>query len=113
MRSSISVDTPHRREPIHQYPEFCLERIDLLADGFDFGVACLREHLLALQKSRRHLWIVGKIALQVRKTINVNSEQAVDLPGANLFLWRRKFGKPPPQASETDPRKIVATTVRY
>lgn len=30
-----------------------------------------------------------------------------------LQAWRRKLGEPPPQASDTDPRKIVATTVNY
>ena len=30
-----------------------------------------------------------------------------------LQAWRRKLGEPPPQSPETDPRKIVATTVSY
>ena len=30
-----------------------------------------------------------------------------------LQSWQRKLGEPPPQAPETDPRKIVATTVNY
>jgi hypothetical protein len=28
-------------------------------------------------------------------------------------VWQRKLGEPPPKAPETDPRKIVATTVNY
>jgi hypothetical protein len=30
-----------------------------------------------------------------------------------LQAWRRKLGEPPPQSPDTDPRKIVATTVNY
>ena len=30
-----------------------------------------------------------------------------------LQAWRRKLGDPPPKASDSDPRKIVATTVNY
>jgi hypothetical protein len=30
-----------------------------------------------------------------------------------LRAWRSKLGEPPPQASETDPRKIVASTITY
>jgi hypothetical protein len=30
-----------------------------------------------------------------------------------LQAWQRKLGEPPPKSSETDPRKIVATTVNY
>jgi hypothetical protein len=30
-----------------------------------------------------------------------------------LQTWRGKLGEPPPKATETDPRKIVATTINY
>ena len=32
---------------------------------------------------------------------------------AELQAWQKKLGMPPPQTPETDPRKIVATTVNY
>ena len=32
---------------------------------------------------------------------------------AELQVWQRKLGEPPPHAAETDPRKIVATTINY